>query len=63
MLEVFKYGKKVNIFCVICDKNADFDVHFQSLSCGFTSLNLCENCLNQLKQEFENFEIPTKIKP
>lgn len=62
MLQVFKYGKKVNISCFMCDKNADFDVHFQSLNGGFVSLNLCESCLNQLKKEFESFEIPDKIK-
>ncbi len=62
MLEVFKYGKKVDIPCFICDAPANFDIHIASQDGKFMNINVCENCLNQLKQEFSAFEIPDKIK-
>ncbi len=62
MLEVFKYGKKVDIPCFICDAPANFDIHITSHNGAFTNINICGECLKKLKQEFENFEIPAKIK-
>lgn len=62
MLEIFKYGKKVDISCFICDKVANFDIHIASKNGGFVNVNVCENCLNQLKEEFSAFDVPDKIK-
>ncbi len=62
MIDIYKYNKNIDIPCFVCGAPANFDIHITSQNGGFTNINLCENCLNQLKTEFSAFKIPDKIK-
>ncbi len=58
MLKVFRYGKKVDIDCLLCGKNrADFDIQIQTSNGAFMYCNICKECLKKAKEEFANIKI------
>ncbi len=57
MFEIFKYGKKVDIDCLLCGKNkADFDIQMQTAN-GIIYCNLCKVCLEKTQKEFAKIKI------
>lgn len=58
MFKIFKYGKKVDIDCLLCGKNkADYDIQIQIANGTFIYCNLCSACIEKTQKEFAKIKI------